>query len=208
MKKFFYILILVFVFIIGCAKKNNINKPQSVYQKINKMLINLKSYKADVNIKYISNKNTCEYKLTQYCKADGKYKIEIKEPENSSGNIILCDGKKIYQFNSKINGRVNILSHENPERSEIFLTSFIKNYSKSLETSVGVANILKNKCTVLEAQIPGEHPFLSSEKLFIDNQSLKPVELIIYDKDNSERIVIVFSDFEYNIDLVDSTFVL
>ncbi len=201
MKKF--LILLSTILLCSCTKKIN---NESSYQKINNMLVNLKSYKCAANVKYISNKNTIEYKTIQYCKSDGKYRIEIISPENSAGNITLSDGKAIYQYNLKINGRVSVTHKENMERSEIFLTSFIRNYSKSLETSVSVANMDKSKCTVLEAKIPGEHPYLSSEKLFIDNKTQKPLELVIYDKDNSERIIVSYEEFEYNIDLKDSLF--
>lgn len=205
MKKTFLLLSAFVIFICGCSKKNN-ESEQSSYQKINNMLVNLKSYKCNAAVKYISNKNTNTYETIQHCKSDGRYKVEITAPENSAGNITLSDGKMICQYNSKINGRVSIGYKESMERSEIFLTSFIRNYSKSLETSVSVANMDKSRCTVLEAQIPGEHPYLSSEKLFIDNKTQNPVELIIYDKDNSERIVVTFKDFKYNIELDDSLF--
>ena len=211
-RKIFYYAATFLVFILslsGCKNFSGSKKnfdDQSSYKKINAMLMNLKSYRCKANVKYISNKNTIEYVTIQECKSDGKYKIEIIEPENSSGNITLNDGEKICQFNSKINGRVTLLKRENMERSEIFLPSFIKNYCQSLETSVSVAALDKSKCTVLEALIPSNHPYLSSEKLFIDNKTAKPVELVIYDKDNSERIIVSFIDFEYNVELDDSLF--
>lgn len=209
MRKYFYlvpiVLILISYFISGCTKNNN-SQQQSAYQKINSMLVNLKSYKCNATVKYISNKNTNTYDTIQYCKNDGSYRIEITSPENSAGNITLSDGKTIYQYNSKINGRVSVGYKESMERSELFLSSFIRNYNKSLETSVSVANMNKEQCTILEAQIPGEHPYLSSEKLFVDNKTQKPVELIIYDKDNSERIIVTFNSFEYNIEMEDALF--
>lgn len=206
MKKLFLIIIAVFIFIMGCSE-NNISRSQSTYQKINNMLTNLKSYQANTTIKYISNKNTCEYKISQYCKAD-KYKIKITAPANSAGNITLFDGEKICQFNSKLNDRVLISQKDKFERSEIFLTSFIKNYNKSLETSVTVSNISKQPFTILEAEIPGEHPFICSEKLFINNQTIKPEKLIIYDHQENERVIVMFDDFTYNPELSDSIFEL
>lgn len=209
MRKYFYLLPIVLILILnlisGCGKNNN-SQQQSAYQKINSMLVNLKSYKCNATVKYISNKNTNTYDTIQYCKNDGSYRIEITSPENSAGNITLSDGKTIYQYNSKINGRVSVGYKESMERSELFLSSFIRNYNKSLETSVSVANMNKEQCTILEAQIPGEHPYLSSEKLFVDNKTQKPVELIIYDKDNSERIIVTFNSFEYNIEMEDALF--
>ena len=205
MKKIFLLIIIFFIFIVGCMK-NNISDNQSTYQKINNMLTNLKSYKSHTTIKYISNKNTCEYKIIQYCKSN-KYKLKITAPENSAGNITLFDGEKICQFNSKLDGRVFITQKDKFERSEIFLTSFIKNYNKSLETSVEVTNISQKPFTVLEAEIPGDS-FLCSEKLFVDNKTIKPKKLIIYDKEQSERIIVNFDDFDYNFELSDSVFEL
>ena len=107
MKKYFFIIPAFFILFSGCAKKNNTNE-QSAYQKINNMLVNLKSYKCNATVKYISNKNTNTYETVQHCKNDGSYRVEIIAPENSAGNITLSDGKTIYQYNSKINGRVSV----------------------------------------------------------------------------------------------------
>ena len=87
------------------------------------------------------------------------------------------------------------------------MTRFIKNYNKSLETSVEVTNISQKPFTVLEAEIPGDS-FLCSEKLFVDNKTIKPKKLIIYDKEQSERIIVNFDDFDYNFELSDSVFEL
>jgi outer membrane lipoprotein-sorting protein len=66
----------------------------------------------------------------------------------------------------------------------------------------------EGQCTVLEAIIPGSHPYLSSEKLWVDNKTSKPVKLVIYDPDGAERIIVTYGAFEYNVELDDSLFTI
>ena len=191
----------------GCGNSGGEKlKDQSTYEKIQNMLVNLTSFKSDASVEYKSNKGSNTYETTQQCKITGEYRIEVTGPKKVAGNVSISDGKTISQFNTNISGRVSITTKENQERSEILLTNFIKNYLNSQEVSISVANIATNQCTVLEASIPGNHPYIASEKLWIDNTTLKPVQLIIYDPQGSERIVVTYKTFDYNVELGDSLF--
>jgi outer membrane lipoprotein-sorting protein len=146
------------------------------------------------------------YDTLQKCKITGEYRIEVTGPDKVAGNITLSDGKTIYQFNSRIQGKIAVATKESQERSEIFLTSFIKNYIKSQDTSVAAAKIEGDPCTVLEATVPGDHPYLATEKLWVDNTTYAPIKLIIYDPQGSERIIITYKTFSYNVQLDDADF--
>lgn len=178
----------------------------SSYEKIQKKLVGLETYQSEATVTYKSNKGANVYDTLQQCKIDGKYRIEVTGPKNVAGNVTLSDGKSISQFNPKISGKISVGVKENPERSEIFLTSFIRNYLSSQEVSVSVGSFGEGKCTVLEAVVPGSHPYLATEKLWVDNKTLNPVKLTVYDPDNGERIVVNFKTFDYNIPLEDSLF--
>lgn len=204
------ILFLLFAFVLlftGCGTSKTA-KDEAAYDKIQKRLINLESYAATGTVTYISNKNTHTYEVSQFCKMTGEYRVEVTGPEKVKGNITVCDGKTIAQFNSRITGKLIVGTQDTSERYEIFLTSFVKNYVKSQEVSVSVANMDENVCTVLEAKIPGGHPYLASEKLWVDNTTLDPVKLVIYDPDGGERVVVNFIIFEYNKELDDKLFLI
>jgi len=179
---------------------------QSTYEKIQSILVNVHSYMAEATVEYKSNKGSNVYETLQKCKMSGEYRVEVIGPEKVAGNVTLSDGNTIYQFNKRISGKIAVATKESQERSEIFFTSFIKNYFKSNETSVSAARIAEDPCTVLEAQIPGSHPYLASEKIWIDNKTFLPVKLIIYDPQGSERIIVTYKNFEYNIPIEDSEF--
>ncbi len=178
----------------------------TAYEKIQKTLVNMQTYEAQASVEYVSNKNSSVYETLQQCKTTGEYRVEVTGPEKAAGNITLSDGSIICQYNKRHNGKISIGTKENQDRSEIFLTSFLKNYLHSQEVSVSVSNFGTGKCTVLEAVIPGNHPYLSTEKLWVDNETQKPVKLVVYDPEGGERIIVTYNSFEYNVELDDTLF--
>ena len=198
-------MLALMVLTAGCGVRAD---NRTAYEKIQEKLISMETYEAEADITYISNKNSHTYETKQQCRMSGEYRIEVTAPERVAGNVTVCDGKTIAQFNERVAGKISVSANEAMERIELFLTSFIKNYVRSQEVSIAVANIDNEPCTVLEASIPGEHPYLRSEKLWVDNTTLKPVRLIIYDSNGSERIVVTYKSFEYNINLKDELFTI
>ncbi len=201
-----YALLGLLMLLCGCSSQTVIEP--SVYEKVQKQLIAMESYRSTAIVEYISNKGSNSYETMQHSKISGEYRVEVTGPQNVAGNITTFDGKTISQFNTRIAGKISIATKENQDRSEIFVTSFIKNYVRSQEVSVSVGSFGQGKCTVLEAIIPGNHPYLATEKLWIDNDTLLPVKLVIYDPDGSERIIVTYANFEYNIPLEDSLFTI
>lgn len=204
-KKFNLVLLFVLILMFSSCKKN-VPIEADNYEKINKKLAELKTYEADADVKYISNKNSNTYKTKQFAKISGEYRVEVIEPQNAAGSTTVFDGNQISQFNKRLADKINISKTDTLERSEIFLTAFIKNYLTSSEVAVSVSKIDDSQYTVLEANIPGEHPYLRSEKLWINNDTLEPSKMIIYDNDNTERIVVTFNSFGYNKELADNLF--
>jgi len=178
----------------------------SAYEKIHDALMNMHSFRAEATIKYISNKNTNEYITLQHAKMSGEYRIEVTGPEDVAGNITLFDGTTIYQFNPNVSNHIAVSVNETPERSEVFLTSFIRNYIASVDSTVMAGNFDENAVTILEAKVHSEHPYMHSQKLWVDNETQKPLQMIIFDADGVERIVITYSSFEFNSEFEDSLF--
>lgn len=204
-----FLLILLFSF-SGCSvfskSESEGEASASAYEAIQNKLISMKTYETDAKVKYISNKNQNEYDTHQMAKSTGEYRIEITGPETVAGNITMSDGATICQYNEKVSSKVSVGTKESQERSEILLTSFLKNYLTSQEVSVSVASMEEGKATVLEAKVPGEHPYLATEKLWVDNTTHLPLQLIVYDADGSERIIITYANFQYDVELDSSLF--
>jgi len=180
----------------------------TAFEQIQRKLIEMQDFRAIATVEYHSNKGVNTYETVQHARITGEYRVEVTAPPHVSGSVTASDGHQIIQFNNRVNGRVNLMTGESPERSEILLTSFIKNYLQSEEVSVSVADMDEGIRTVLEATVPGSHPYLATQKLWVDNNTLLPVKLVIFDPDGAERVVVTYHVFEYNVTLDDALFTL
>lgn len=197
MKKTIILLLvftLAFVF-TGCGStKETLTEMEQIQKQLNEM----QGYQCNATLKRISNKGETTYDTKQYYKSTGEYRLELTSPDTVAGNYTIFDGKKVLQYNPRVQGKVVKDVPESQQRNELFLGQFLKNYMQSEGVTVDAMALDESQCTVLEAVIPGNDPHLSTEKLWIDNATLKPVQFIIYDQNEKERYILNYTDFEYN----------
>lgn len=196
------IFIFLVFFLVGCGNKNNGEDYVTIQEKI----MNMESYFCEANVKYISNKGENSYDIKQSVKKDGRYLIETISPENVQGNVILFDGGIVWQYNPKLDSKISVGDKDKLERKEISLFSFLENHIKSKDISMQTATIDDEVYTILEAKIPGDNNYFSTEKLWLNNKTKVPEKLVIYDKDEKERVILTFNKFEYNKDFKDEIF--
>lgn len=206
MKKFLSVcmsLILIAILAACTAKGGEV---MSDMERIQKQFLEMNNYACIATVEHISKRGTKSYETKQYYKKTGEYRLEMLAPENIKGIITTYNGKTICQYNPNVENKIRKDLESSEYVDEMFLGAFIKNYLKSEETSIAVSKFDKSKCTVLEAVIPGEHKYLSTEKLWIDNETLLPKQLVIYDKDGDERIRVTYGEFQWNAELEDKIF--
>jgi len=210
-KKLFSLAVFILVLFLAACSADGPRRPaneeeMSAYEQVKLMLTNLENYRAIATVEYHSNKGVNTYEVVQHARKTGEYRIEVTGPEHVAGSVTAFDGQQIVQFNSRVNGRVSVLVQEVPERSEIFLTTFARNYLSSTEISVSVADMDEGLRTILEAPVPGNHPYLAISRLWVDNVTLLPVKLTILDQNGAERIVVTYHIFEANVEMDDALF--
>ncbi len=205
--KFASLIMVIVLFFTSCTEKQGGQNMSSSYDNINKMLKGLKTYAGSADITYVLNKEEVTYKILQYATKEGKYRVEVVAPEEVKGSLSMFDGSTVFQ-KSDNNDNIVMSTTDDAERSQIFLTSFLKNYSLSDKISVSVSDFDDSSTTVLEASIPGEHSYMATEKLWVDNDTLLPKKLVIYDYDQVERIIVIYDQFVYNPVLSDNIFTM
>ena len=198
-------IVLAAVVVSACsllpAREDGGGVSASTYERIHEALMNMHSFSAEATIKYISNKNTNEYITLQHAKMSGEYRIEVMGPDELAGNITVFDGTTIYQFNPNVSNQIAISVNETPERSQVFLTSFIRNYIASGQSAAEVGSFEEGEATIFEATIPEEHPYMHIQRLWMCNETLNPLQMIVFDAGGVERIVITYNSFEYDPEL-------
>jgi len=207
MKRIFLaIVVAVVLFALTACGAIQERVDASVYEKIHRQLVNMESFTAQATVTYTSNSNSHTYETTQHARATGEYRIEVTAPINVAGNITIFDGATISQYNPRLDGRISQSTTEDPERLEILITSFVRNFVRSQEVTVVAATIDEALTTVLEAPIPGEHPYLSTSRLWVCNDTLLPLKLTIYDTSGTERVTVAYTSFEFNPTLENNLF--
>ncbi len=209
MKKFIAILMIcAAIFSFTSCKKSESPKDETLsdMERIQKQLLTMENYACISTVEHISDNNTKTYEMKQYYKKTGEYRLEMIEPESVKGIITVYDGKTISQYNPRIKGEIKKDIEPSIYVDEMFLGAFVKNYFKSEDTVVTTSKFDASKCTILETTIPGEHKYLSTEKLWVDNETLIPKQLIIYDVDGKERVKVTYGEFKYNVKFTDNIF--
>lgn len=203
MKRPILVISLFLVLLAGCGKKTG-----TEYKNIQEKLMSMESYSCNANISYINNKGEDNITASICAMKDGRYRFEATGPDTYRGNVIIFDGKMVWNCNPAAEQKVRVTSPDKPERYELILFSFLENYVNSMDTTVESASIDQSKCTVLEADIPGDNKFIAKEKLWVDNESMTPLRLVIYDDEGGERIRADIEDFQYNCSIDEDKFVV
>ncbi len=201
MKKILYTAMLVcaIIFIFGCSKKKTvdeveINNTEKVLQIVNEF----KSFSAKAKVTYYLEDKEAEFTMLQDGTIDGRYKIEIIEPEGLVGNITYNDGASIYHINDKRSKQAYVSANDYPERVEILLSSFIDNYKNKTKEFSKIGEATEGQYIILEGVVDGETTYIAKEQLVLDSKTYKPIMLTIF-KSNGEKFVTVeYLEVHYN----------
>lgn len=203
----FLILIFSFTFsLIGCSNSENNKSTIDGYKDIQEALMNMESYTSNINVSYISNQGETNYSILQTVKKDGRYILETTSPEDLAGSFIIYDGNLIWQYNPHNQEKISVADKEKMERQQLSLFAFLENHLNSKDIAVETSTIDESIYTVLEAVIPSDNTYFSTEKLWLNNKTNMPEKLVIYDKEGGERVIVIFNDFKYNPQVEDNIF--
>jgi len=206
MKKFLSLFLSVSLLftIAACSRE----EPLSELESIQKQLAEMDGYTCTATLTRTNERGTQTYETKQYYKATGEYRLELLAPENVAGNYTIFDGDRICQYNPRLDSSVIKDVPESQHRNELFLSQFISNYMQSEGVSVETAALDESRCIVLEAIIPGNDSALSSEKLWVDRETLLPVRFVIYDADDKECYKTEYTSFTFNPQFDDTLFAI
>lgn len=197
------LLIFLSLSLYGCSGNQN-----TAANKIQDQLINMEGYACLTQVSHMNNDKTNTYETKQVYQMDGQYRVEVIEPEHIVGLTTICNGEKIVQDHPKLEQSALNELGENNFRNQMFLGTFVKNYLQSEDVSIEVQNMGDALTTVLEAKIPGGSRHMSTQRVWIDQKTFKPIQMSIYNKDNKETVNIEFVEFTYNPKINQSIFEL
>lgn len=198
-KKIFYLIIILFVIIIGffISKKmiKNIKMGNNMSsQEIVDYILNINSYKANINVQVNSNKNSNKYVLEQEHNTENGSTQVVIEPSNISGvKIVLKDGILKVE-NTNLNLSKIFENYKGLEDNSLDLISFIEDYKK-YDKSGFEEN--ENEI-VLKTKTDNQNKYQQNKILYINKEKKIPTKLIVEDNNQNTTINIQYNSIEIN----------
>ena len=166
------VAILFLIFSKNTAKvfKNGNNKNS---QEIVDYILNISSYKLNVTVEVISNKNTNKYILKQQYASPNVTSQEVVEPSNIAGVKITNDGTNLKLENSNLNLSTIFENYNYLGDNCLDLLAFIENYKSNAESEF----IEEDNQIIMKTKSGNENRYTKNKTLYIDKETAKPTKL-------------------------------
>lgn len=185
------LVLLIVSFLIGMKflNKNYYNSEKignnMSIKEIEKTILNINSYKAEIEVTIKSNKNENKYKLYQEVK-DGKEMQKVIEPEILKGTEIIYENGNLQIKNTQINASKIYTNYPYIAKNELFLSDFLKNFNESSNKEIKkeenkIVFILRN------GKIYNQEQILTIEKNNSINNENKPQNTNQNDNENKPQ---------------------
>ena len=178
------------------------NKTPKDTNDITTYLKNMDSYTTNMDMDIKNDKQTINYEAKQTYLKGGGYKLEL----NKNRVFIYKADDKIY-VNDKNNGRSYVQSKN---FDEVYKLSFIGEYIGLLYTNEEIKYVTKNinniEYTVIKLFIPGNNKNINNGLLYVNNKSMLPEKMVIYDTFGKEKINITYTNFLANVKIDPTEF--
>ena len=185
--------ILFLVFSKNTAKvfKNGNNKTS---QEIVDYILNISSYKLNVTVEVISNKNTNKYILKQQYVSPNISSQEVIEPSNIAGIKITNDGTNLKLENSNLNLSTIFENYNYLGDNCLDLIAFIENYKTNPESEF----IEEENEIIMKTKSGNKNKYTKNKILYIDKDKCEPTKLEIKDNNEKTTVYILYNEVEIN----------
>ena len=192
------LLLLSSIILISCGKKPKDTNDITSYLK------NMESYTTEMNMVVKNDKQVIIYKAKQAYLRGGGYKLEL----NKDRVFIYKTDDKIY-INDKNNG-TNYTQIK--DFDEVLKLCFIGEYIGLLYTNEEIKYTLESikniEYTVIDLFIPGNNKNINNALLYVNNKTMIPEKLVIYDATGKEKIEVTYTNFLPNAKIEEAEFLV
>jgi outer membrane lipoprotein-sorting protein len=193
-----FLLLLSSLLLTACNKKIKDANDITTYLK------SMESYTTEMNMVIKNDKQKINYKARQSYLRGGGYKLELNNDRvflyKSDNNIYISD---------KNNGTKYVQSKD---FDEVLKLSFIGEYIGLLYTNEEIKYVSKKindvDYTVIDLFIPGNNKNINNALMYVNNKSMLPERVVIYDINGREKIEITYTKFLPSVKVEPSEFLI
>ena len=198
-KKITITIIIILVIIIGFLILKNMIKKTKIGNNMNSQeivdyILNIKSYKSNINVQVNSNKNKNKYVLEQEYDTENGNTQTVIEPANIAGTKIILKDENLKIENTKLNLSQIFENYKGIEDNSLDLSSFIQDYKSSDKSSYEE----NEKEIIMKTKNNKNNKYNQNKVLYIDKENKLPTKLIIEDDNKNMTINIQYNSIEIN----------
>lgn len=199
------ICIILFSIILYFLFKNNNknlnlgnNLSNKTLQEIEKYILNISSYEAEIEVEVESNKNQTKYVLHQNYVSPNIEKQIVRQPSNIEGLETVYDGNNLTIYNSKLNITTVYENYPYLTDNFLWLNSFIQDYKNSKVNGKNTKLYEQDNKIIMEVTLESTNPYVSNKKLIIDRENSTIQKLIVQDKNEKKPVYILYNEIKIN----------
>jgi outer membrane lipoprotein-sorting protein len=189
MKKIFILLLIGCFFITGCGNYNEKNIIKSLKKSFDKS----SGYKLKGDLSITNNDEVYNYSVEVSYKKDNLYRVILKNTANDHTQVILKNNDGVYVLTPALNKSFRFQSDWPYNNSQIYLFDAILN-----DLIKDDKKVFKSAKDTYEYNTVVNYPnnaMLKTQRIIFD-KNLKLKKVIVYDKDNIEKMKMIFKDLD------------
>lgn len=184
-KLFTAVTLALMMLFCSCAKKEQ--QTENIHSRIHKYFSDIGSYTAKCSITVHSQRNTVYSAVLSYDKDADSYRLRYNDivitVENGAAEAVKND--------------TVLKTRSCEEYMPMFINNFFYYYYVGESSTLNVSDIKNFGTTILETTLGENDKNAFSQKVWIDNSTVKPVKTEIYREDGSVYMEIIYKSFVF-----------
>ncbi|NLV88391.1 MAG: outer membrane lipoprotein-sorting protein [Tissierellia bacterium] len=190
MKRILLLMLIISISLTSCSW----SRDEKIFSKIEKAYDEYKGYKCRANIRIISGEVESTYLIEETYSSSEEYRLEILEPKESKGIIILNTDDKIFIEHPSIEQSISLVAVKSLNKQLVIGDFFEDIYRASL---IGSEEIDNSEYLVFELDLEDQNRYRDTAKIWIKNKSFVPYKLNIYDDSDKLIVEIIYESFKF-----------
>lgn len=198
--------LMIILCLFGCTGRIRLSEQEAnVYERMHHYYNKMECYSARVRLTVKGNRTENEYLLEQYAKENDKTLARVILPEELGGTETISNGEQSLIRFAPIGNETRL---ENSKETDcLFVNRFLCLYYQSEETVLTVnGSNDENGTTLLETELPSGNVLYRKASMLVDNKTLAPKNITLYDMGGNIVSVAEFEKFVYNDTFEDEIF--
>ncbi|NLY84892.1 MAG: outer membrane lipoprotein-sorting protein [Tissierellia bacterium] len=190
MKRILFLMLIITISLTSCIWSSD----EKYLSKIEKAYDEYKGYKCRANIKIFSGEEETTYLIEETYTSSKEYKLEILEPKESKGIIILNTNDKIFIEHPSIEQSISLVAIKSLNKQLVIGDFFEDIYKASL---IGTEEIDNTEYLVFEFELEEQNKYRDTAKIWIKKKGFTPYKLNIYDDSDKLIVEIIYESFKF-----------